>query len=142
MGNTSIIEGIGDILYPIKKEEKWYLIVYPNIPILTKNMFLNPFLIKNTPKKSIKLLLNSPFSNDFEKIVKRKFIKIKKLILMLSTYAPSRITGTGSCIFSEFNNKISAQKVFSLLPKNVQGFIAKSVNISPLHDALFTQKET
>ncbi|QCI19748.1 MAG: 4-(cytidine 5'-diphospho)-2-C-methyl-D-erythritol kinase [Buchnera aphidicola (Brevicoryne brassicae)] len=141
MGKTSIGEGIGEILYPIRQEEKWYLIVYPNIRILTKNIFSSPYLIVKSPKKSIKTLLKSDFRNDFENILKRQFITIKKLIVTLSTYAPSRITGTGSCVFSEFNNKKDAEKVFSLLPKNMRGFITKSVNISPLHSIVYKRKD-
>ncbi|WAI18649.1 MAG: 4-(cytidine 5'-diphospho)-2-C-methyl-D-erythritol kinase [Buchnera aphidicola (Acyrthosiphon caraganae)] len=140
MGNTAIVEGIGDILYPITQKEKWYLVIYPYIKISTKNMFSSPFLISNTPKKSIEVLLKEPFSNDFENIAKRQFIQIKKLISRLSLYAPSRMTGTGSCIFSEFHDKKSAEKIFSLLPNNMQGFIAKSVNISPLHRTLYKKK--
>lgn len=140
IGNTAVIQGIGDILYPIKRIKKWYLVVYPSIQILTKNMFSSPFLTHSTPKKSIKLLLNLPFSNDFENIVKKKFIKIKKLLSMLSLYAPSRMTGTGSCVFSEFNDKESAEKILSLIPKNMKSFIAKSVNISPLHNMLNKKK--
>lgn len=137
MGNTAVIEGIGDILYPIVQKEKWYLVVYPCINISTRYMFSSPFLMSNTAKKSLQVLLKTPFKNDFENIAKKQFVPIKKLIRMLSSYAPSRMTGTGSCVFSEFDNKKSAQKIFSVLPKNVQGFIAKSVNISPLHKALY-----
>jgi len=137
MGKTAIIEGIGDILHPISQPEKWYLVVYPYINISTKKMFSSPFLTRNTPQKSIQLLLNLPFSNDFENLARKKFTKIKKLISMLSSYAPSRMTGTGSCVFSEFNSKKSAQKIFSLLPKNMQAFIAKSVNISPFHKTFY-----
>ncbi|WP_261979437.1 hypothetical protein [Buchnera aphidicola] len=82
------------------------------------------------------MLLKSSFSNDFEHIIKKKFIKIKNLIEMLSQYAPSRLTGTGSCVFSQFNNKKSAQKILSLIPKNMKGFIAKSIDISPDHQFL------
>jgi len=139
MGNTSIIEGIGDVLHPITRKEKWYLVVYPHINISTSNMFKSLFLMGHTQKKSFQELLKTPFSNDFENIVTKKFIRIKKLIEMLSLYAPSRLTGTGSCVFSEFNKKKYAQKIFSLLPQNMQGFIAKSVNISPLHKTLYNK---
>jgi len=137
MGNTSIIEGIGDILHPIKRKEKWYLVVHPYINISTSDMFTSPLLMSYTQKKSLQELLKTPFSNDFEKIATKKFVRIKKLIEMLSLYAPSRLTGTGSCVFSEFDQKKHAQKIFSLLPKNIQGFIAKSVNVSPLHKTLY-----
>ncbi|AAM67731.1 4-(cytidine 5'-diphospho)-2-C-methyl-D-erythritol kinase [Buchnera aphidicola] len=137
MGKTTIVEGIGEILYPIHRKEKWYLIVYPNISISTKNIFSIYSIKKNTIKKPIDFLLRSRFHNDFENVIKKKFKKIKQLISMLSLYAPSRITGTGSCIFAEFNDKKSAQKIHSLLPHNVQGTIVKSVNVSPLHHAFY-----
>ncbi|WP_425619747.1 4-(cytidine 5'-diphospho)-2-C-methyl-D-erythritol kinase [Buchnera aphidicola] len=133
MGKTAIIEGIGDIFHPIQTQEKWYLIVYPNTTISTKNMFANLSLMQYSSKKSIQELLHLPFKNVFEDIAKNKFIKIKKLISILSSYAPFRMTGTGSCIFSEFNDKQSAQKIFKLIPKDTTSFITKSVNISPLH---------
>ncbi|ALD15133.1 kinase [Buchnera aphidicola (Aphis glycines)] len=137
MGKTSITEGIGEILYPIQRKEKWYLVVYPEIHILTKNIFSSFSLKSKAQKKPIQLLLQSPFSNDFENIVSNKFKKIKKLISMLSLYAPARMTGTGSCVFAEFDNKISAQKTFSLLPQNVKGFIAKGMNTSSLHHVFY-----
>ncbi|QIQ41218.1 MAG: 4-(cytidine 5'-diphospho)-2-C-methyl-D-erythritol kinase [Buchnera aphidicola (Aphis urticata)] len=137
MGKTSIVEGIGEILHPIQKKEKWYLVVYPKIHILTKSIFSNSLLKSTSQKKPIKLLLKSPFSNDFEDIVSNKFKKIQKLLSLLSLYAPTRITGTGSCVFSEFDDKISAQKIFSLLPQNVKGFIAKGVNTSLLHQIVY-----
>ncbi|QCI17002.1 4-(cytidine 5'-diphospho)-2-C-methyl-D-erythritol kinase [Buchnera aphidicola (Aphis helianthi)] len=141
MGKTSIIEGIGEILHPIEREEKWYLIVYPEIHVLTKNIFSSSLLKSKTQKKPIQLLLTSPFSNDFENIVSNKFKTIKKLLSILSLYAPTRMTGTGSCVFAEFNDKTSAQKIFSLLPKNMKGFIAKSVNTSPLHHVFYKQNK-
>ncbi|QCI23725.1 4-(cytidine 5'-diphospho)-2-C-methyl-D-erythritol kinase [Buchnera aphidicola (Macrosiphoniella sanborni)] len=139
MGHTAIIEGIGDILYPIKKKEKWYVVVYPYIHISTKKMFLNPLLTKYHSKKSIQELLNAPFNNDFEDIAKKTFIKIKKLLAILSSYAHFRMTGTGSCIFSEFNDKNSAEKIFKLIPKNMKSFVAKSLNISPLHEMIYKE---
>ncbi|ANZ22401.1 4-(cytidine 5'-diphospho)-2-C-methyl-D-erythritol kinase [Buchnera aphidicola (Diuraphis noxia)] len=140
MGNTAIGEGIGEILYPIKKKEKWYLLVYPDIKILTKDVFSSPCLTKRKSKQSIKQLLKLNFTNDLEYIVTKKFTKIKKLILKLSKYAPSRITGTGSCIFSEFQNKQSAKKAFLLLPKNTKKIIVKGTNISPLHSLIYKRK--
>ncbi|QCI21486.1 4-(cytidine 5'-diphospho)-2-C-methyl-D-erythritol kinase [Buchnera aphidicola (Hyadaphis tataricae)] len=137
IGQTSVGEEIGNVLYPILTKEKWYLVIYPNINISTKKIFSSPFLRSNTPKKSIKTLLKSTFRNDCEHVVTKQFIKIKKLITMLSLYAPSRITGTGSCIFSEFKNKKSAEKILFLLPKNMKIFIVKSINTSPLHDLLY-----
>lgn len=141
MGKTSIVEGIGETLHPIQMKKKWYLVVYPKIHILTKNIFSSFSVKSKTQKKTIPLLLRSPFSNDFENIVSNKFNKIKKLLAILSAYAPTRMTGTGSCVFAEFNDKLSAQKIFSLLPKNMKGFITNSMNISPLHHIFYKRNK-
>lgn len=136
MGKTSIAEGTGNILYPIKTKKKWYLIVYPKIRISTKQIFSHPKLKRNSRKKNIDLLLKTPFKNDCETLVKRQFNKINDLMTWLSQYALFRITGTGSCIFSEFNSKKDAIKIFSILPLNVHGFITNGTNISILHKQL------
>jgi len=52
MGKTTIVEGIGEILHPIHRKEKWYLVVYPNIPMLTKNIF-SSYSVKQYTKKKI-----------------------------------------------------------------------------------------
>ena len=78
MGKTSIIEGIGDVLHPIQRIEKWYLVTYPNIQILTSNMFSSLSLTSCTLKKrSIQVLLSLPFSNDFENIAKKNLLVYK-----------------------------------------------------------------
>ncbi|XBC38868.1 MAG: 4-(cytidine 5'-diphospho)-2-C-methyl-D-erythritol kinase [Buchnera aphidicola (Melaphis rhois)] len=135
-GKTSIAEGTGNILYPIKTKKKWYLISYPKIKISTKKVFSHPKLKRNSKKKCITLLLKMPFKNDCEPLITKKFRKIKKLITWLSKYAPSRITGTGSCVFSEFNSKQDANKILSILPSNVFGFITSSTNTSMLYRQL------
>jgi len=136
MGKTSIAEGIGNILYPIKTKKKWYLITFPNIKISTKEIFTHPELQRNSKRKCIDLLLKTPFTNDFEKLLKQKFYKIKYLLKQLTQYAPSRITGTGSCIFSEFTSKNDAKKILTILPRNVFGFVTRSSNTSILHKQL------
>ena len=136
MGKTTIAEGTGNIFYPYNTTQKWYLISYPKINISTKKIFSDPYLKRNSPIRSIASLLKHPFRNDCEQLIKKKFTLIKNLINWLSQYAPSRITGTGSCIFSEFNTQSDAKKVLSLLPLNVSGFITNSTNISTLHKQL------
>ncbi|XBC44521.1 MAG: 4-(cytidine 5'-diphospho)-2-C-methyl-D-erythritol kinase [Buchnera aphidicola (Schlechtendalia peitan)] len=133
MGKTSIAEGIGNILHPIKTKKKWYLITYPNIKISTKEIFSHPSLHRNSKKKCIHLLLNTPFKNDCENLITQKFHIIKNLIKWLTQYAPSRITGTGSCVFSEFHSQKDANEILSILPINMYGVVVSSSNTSILH---------
>ncbi|MFA0709564.1 4-(cytidine 5'-diphospho)-2-C-methyl-D-erythritol kinase, partial [Vibrio sp. 10N.222.48.A3] len=51
-------------------------------------------------------------------------------------YAPSRLTGTGSCVFAEFSSKKEAESVLEQLPDTVSAFVARGRNISPLKETL------
>ena len=48
----------------------------------------------------------------------------------------ARLTGTGACVFAEFDDEKSAQAVFQQKPKEFFGFVAKGLNVSPLHAML------
>lgn len=133
-GISSFAEGVGATLTPISMPEKWYLIIIPPINVNTAFMFkmykLNGCYSLN---RSIRDLLTISFHNDFELIVKRIFSEINIYFLYLSQYAPARLTGTGSCIFSEFKNERLAYQVQSYLPSWINSIVVKGINISPLH---------
>ncbi|EPE37953.1 4-diphosphocytidyl-2-C-methyl-D-erythritol kinase [Candidatus Photodesmus katoptron] len=135
-GFSSFVEGIGEKLSPATPKEKWYLIVKPSVNIATVDIFTHPHLIRDTPKGEMISLLRGNYVNDCEKIVRILHPKVDKQLLWLLQYAPSRLTGTGSCIFSEFTYKKEAEAIFSKLSKNVSAFIAKGINISPLKETL------
>ncbi|HAS63721.1 MAG TPA: 4-(cytidine 5'-diphospho)-2-C-methyl-D-erythritol kinase, partial [Vibrio sp.] len=62
--------------------------------------------------------------------------EVDKQLSWLLQYAPSRLTGTGSCVFAEFLSKNDAQSVFEQLSDNVSAFVAKGNNVSPLYQTL------
>jgi len=54
----------------------------------------------------------------------------------LLEYAPARLTGTGACVFAEFETQQQAQSIRDLLPTKLNGFIAKGSNVSACHRVL------
>ncbi len=62
--------------------------------------------------------------------------EVDKQLSWLLQYAPSRLTGTGSCVFAGFSSKEEAQQVLEKLPDTVSAFVAKGKNISPLYETL------
>ena len=72
-------------------------------------------------------------------MVRKRFREVDELVSWLLEYAPSRLTGTGACVFAEFDTESAARQVLELAPKNLQGFVARGVNISPLHRRLSGQ---
>ncbi|EOZ9154192.1 TPA: 4-(cytidine 5'-diphospho)-2-C-methyl-D-erythritol kinase [Citrobacter freundii] len=135
-GHAAFAEGVGEILTPVEPEEKWYLVAHPGVSIPTPVIFNDPDLPRNTPKRSIKTLLKCEFGNDCEVIARKRFREVDAALSWLLEYAPSRLTGTGACVFAEFDTESRARQVLEQAPEWLEGFVAKGVNLSPLHRAL------
>lgn len=143
-GYAAFAQGIGEILTPVYPTEFWYLVSKPSCSISTQDVFTSPNLVRNTPKLLVNNTTNTTdidlhikiCHNDCETIVIKNYPKVAKLLAWLIEYAPSRMTGTGACIFSQFNSEHEAKKVQSTLPEGIESFIAKGINQSPLVDAI------
>jgi len=135
-GQAAFAEGVGEILTPVNPPEKWYLVAHPGVSIATPLIFQDPQLPRNTPQRSIETLLKCEFSNDCEVIARKRFREVDAALTWLLEYAPSRLTGTGACVFAEFDTESAARQVLEQAPEWLNGFVAKGVNLSPLHRAL------
>ncbi len=140
-GHAAFAEGVGDVLTPVDPPQKWYLVMHPGVSIPTPVIFNDPELPRNTPKRSINTLLNCEFSNDCEVIARKRFRKVDAALSWLLEYAPSRLTGTGACVFAEFDTESFARQVLEQAPDWLNGFVAQGVNLSPLKQATFGQPE-
>ncbi|WP_325893576.1 4-(cytidine 5'-diphospho)-2-C-methyl-D-erythritol kinase [Grimontia sp. NTOU-MAR1] len=138
-GTTAFAEGVGELLQPAEAEEKWYLVAKPEVSIATAKIFGHPSLTRNTPKRTLNALLAANYENDCEKIVRELFPEVDKAISWLLEYAPSRLTGTGACVFAEFENEKDARATLNKLPDWLTGFVARGVNTSPLLSTLKVQ---
>ena len=135
-GFAAFAEGVGEKLSPAHPDEKWYLVVRPNVSIATADIFGHPDLTRNTPKRDLETLLNTPSVNDCEKIVRMLYPEVDKQLSWLLQYAPSRLTGTGSCVFAEFSSKTEAETILAQLSDKVSAFVAQGRNVSPLKETL------
>ncbi|AYN30108.1 MULTISPECIES: 4-(cytidine 5'-diphospho)-2-C-methyl-D-erythritol kinase [Buttiauxella] len=140
-GFAAFAEGVGEKLTPVSPPEKWYLVAHPGVSIPTPVIFKDPELPRNTPIRSIDTLLNCEFGNDCEVIARKRFRKVDELLSWLLEYAPSRLTGTGACVFAEFDTENAARQVLKQAPEWLHGFVARGVNVSPLHQAISGQAE-
>ncbi len=145
-GQAAFAEGVGEKLTPATPEEKWYLVIKPETNIATVDIFSHQNLTRNTEKRDLHTLLQLPYGNDCQKIVTLLYPEVAKQLSWLLQYAPSRLTGTGSCLFAEFDTQQAAEIVLEKFNdhtklNSVFGFIAKGVNISPLHKTLADYKQ-
>ncbi len=135
-GHAAFAEGVGEQIQPAEPEEKWYLVAHPGISIGTPDIFRDPDLTRNSPIRTLDELLQRPFHNDCEAVARKRFREVDALLSWLLEYAPSRLTGTGSCVFAEFSTESAARQVLELAPKWINGFVARGLNISPLQRTL------
>jgi len=135
-GFAAYAEGVGEQLTAVSPPEKWYLVMHPGVSVATPQVFNDPLLTRDTPYRRIDQLLQSDFRNDCEAVVRKRFREVEQLVSWLLEYAPSRLTGTGACVFAEFDTESAARQVLELAPKGMQGFVARGVNVSPLHRTL------
>ncbi|MCQ9120656.1 4-(cytidine 5'-diphospho)-2-C-methyl-D-erythritol kinase [Rodentibacter pneumotropicus] len=135
-GHAAFAEGVGEKITYCTPTEKWFVVLKPESSISTAVIFNDPALPRNTPKKALNKLLNSPYENDCQKIVLNHYPDVEKALNWLLQYAPARLTGTGACVFTEFNNEADAQACFQQKPKELFGFVAKGLNVSPLYQLL------
>lgn len=139
-GHAAFAQGVGEILTPASPPEKWYLVVHPGVAIPTPLVFGDPDLPRNTPIRSLEVLQKQTFVNDCESTVRKRFREVEQRLSWLLEYAPARLTGTGACVFAEFDTESVARQVLDQAPERLNGFVARGVNTSPLHRALSGQR--
>lgn len=135
-GHAAFAEGVGEKITYCDPTEKWFVVLKPESAISTAVIFNDPDLPRNTPKRTLNALLNAPYENDCQKVVLNHYSDVEKALNWLLKYAPARLTGTGACVFAEFDNEAEAQACFQQKPRELFGFVAKGLNVSPLHQLL------
>ncbi len=119
-GHAAFAEGVGEKITYCEPKEKWYVVLKPNVSISTATVFSDPDLIRNTPKQSLEQLLNQKYANDCEKVVLNHYPEVEEILHRLLQYAPSRLTGTGACVFAEFNDEKKVHNShFKQYPKTI-----------------------
>lgn len=131
-GRAAFAEGVGEKLQPVEVPSAWYLVLKPDCHVATAAVFQDPELPRNTPRMTLHNLLEGAWKNDCELLVKKRHPEVANALGWLLEYAPSRMTGTGACVFAQFEDEVAARKVLARVPEGWDGFVAKGENISPL----------
>lgn len=137
-GKTAFASGVGEHLVDHEIAEKTYLVVNPGVHVSTGMMFSHPELPRSTPAISWQEYQFETTHNDFQSLACQLYPDIANSLHWLLQYAPSRMTGTGACLFGIFDDDRAAADVQQELPKSYVSFIAKGCNTSPLIKQLHT----
>ena len=134
-GHAAWAEGVGEKITKIDVKEQWVLILNPNCHVNTKEIFSAKDLTRNSKSITIDEFNAGKVKNDCLSVVCKHYEAIEKALCDLSVFSEARLTGTGACIFAQFESEKLAIEAELTLKDKWQTYLTKSCNKSPL----FTQ---
>jgi len=135
-GRTAWAEGVGERLQPVDLPPAHYLVIAPNCHVNTGQVFSRQELTRNTAPIKMAAFFRGGTGNDCQNVVRQLYPEVDKALIWLDKYSQARLTGTGACVFGEFETRAQAEAVYQELPGQWRGFVATGLNQSPVHAAL------
>ena len=135
-GHSAWAEGIGEQLTPIEIPTRWYLIIAPDCQISTGDIFSHQQLTRNTSPIKIAAFFAGHSRNDCQDLVRRLYPEVDNALNFLEKFGEARMTGTGACVFTDFEDKATAEAAHGKLPSGWTGFLAQGIDESPVLAAL------
>lgn len=135
-GRATWAEGVGEVFSPVAPAEPWYLVIKPPVAVPTAAVFGDPELTRDCPPITIPDFLSGVGGNVCEPVVRARFPEVGEALDWLGQWGQARLTGTGSCVFAAFETRQAAEAARAQMPVGWEGFVARGMNRSPLHDAL------
>lgn len=135
-GHAAWAEGIGEQFEPLEPPEHWYLILIPSCHVSTAEIFAQSDLTRHSPRIKIRDFLGGDSRNDCLPVVRRRHPQVAAALDWLNQYAAPRLTGTGACVFAAFDDEQQARAAHRALPANLEGFVTRGINRSPLLERL------
>lgn len=143
-GYSAWAEGVGEQLQRLELPRRWILVINPPVEVSTAAVFSTRHLTRNSPPITITDFFNGATANVLEPVVRQAYTKVAQALDWLTERVrpfgvEARLTGTGSCVFASFTNRLEAAQVLEQVPQGWEGFVAKGVNRSPLLDRLASE---
>ncbi len=135
-GESGLGEGVGERLTALTLPERWFLVLHPGVSVPTRDIFQASELTRNSPILTIPALLASGGRNDCEPVVCKRYPQVAEALDWLGRFAPSRLTGTGSCLFASFDSAAAAERVAARVPDVWRVWVARGLSHSPLQALL------
>ncbi|KFZ28643.1 kinase [Pseudidiomarina atlantica] len=131
-GFAAFAEGVGEQLSPVSPPMPWYLVVDPKVHISTAELFAHRELKRDCAPINLGDWQQQQTSNVFEPLVRRLYPEVANALDWLVEYAPTRLTGTGACLYGAFESQELARAALARMPAPWTGFVARGLNESPV----------
>ncbi len=131
-GHSAWAEGVGEKLEEIDIPEHWFVIVKPDCHVNTKEVFSAKNLTRNSKSITIADFIAGQHQNDCLGVVRERYLPVNDALGDLSLNSEARLTGTGACVFAQFDSEEAAANIYRSLEKKWQVYLVRGLNESPL----------
>ena len=136
-GYAAWAEGVGEKLEKISPDEQWVVVIKPECHVNTKEIFSAKNLTRNSKSIKIADFIAGQHQNDCVEVVCQRYPSVRDALVALSEFSEARLTGTGACVFAQFDSKQEAINAYQSLEKSGwRVYLAKGLNESPLFSKL------
>ncbi len=132
-GRTSWAEGVGEKLAEVSVPGRWVVVIKPDCHVNTRQIFLADGLTRNSKPITMTDFLAGDARNDCLSVVSELYPPIEEAIRALSEFGEAKLTGTGACVFAEFDSEDAARVAYSVMGRKWMVYLAKEKDKSPLH---------
>jgi 4-diphosphocytidyl-2-C-methyl-D-erythritol kinase len=133
-GRNALGEGVGERLQALDLAPAWYLVLTPQVSVSTKETFESALTLRSKRLK-IPPFLSGQGANDLEAAVVARYPDVAASLAWLRKHRPqARMTGSGACVFAEFETEAEARALHSALPGGLRGFVARGLDVHPLYE--------
>ena len=135
-GRNAVGEGIGERLRALDLPPAWYLLITPQVSVSTKETFESALTLSSKRLK-IPPFFSGQGANDLEAAVVARYPEVRASLAWLRQHRPqARMTGSGACVFAEFETESEARERLAALPGEMRGFVARGLEQHPLYGGI------
>lgn len=131
-GHAAWAEGVGEQVQNIDPPELWTVVLKPDCHVNTGEIFSAKELTRDSKVIIISDFIAGQHQNDCVAVVSQRYPSVQQALQDLSEFSEARLTGTGACVFAQFDSKESAYHAFESLKGKWQAYLTKGINQSPL----------
>ncbi len=131
-GRNAFAEGVGEAFTPVELPPAWYVVLEPPVQVPTAAIFRTPHLRRDSPAIAVRDWHPGFGANDLEPVAAELYPAVAEYIGWLAAFAQVRMTGSGACVFAEFECRNDAEAVLAQLPRGMRGWAAQGLAAHPL----------
>lgn len=131
-GDNAFAEGVGEKLQAYALPEAWYVVLFPPVHVPTAEIFSHPQLTRDSDSIIMRALSTQSLRNDLQSVVCQLYPEVTICLEELGRFGKAMMTGSGACVFAEFESRGAAEAVLLQLPQ--RGIVVQGLLRHPLQD--------